>query len=160
MITPEKLREIVSYDPETGVFTWRKTRGRARAGNVAGTPHNEGYISIVALRGRYLAHRLAWFYVHGEWPQDDIDHINGDRSDNRISNLRDVSRSENLQNVATARKSSTHGFIGASRQGGRWKARIKLNGKETHLGLFDTPEEASEAYLRAKAEMHPASARL
>lgn len=152
------LRELLDYDPATGVFTWRVTLSNVRpAGSVAGTIEGNGYCQIQIARVVHKAHRLAWLYVHGEWPQRDIDHKNGNRADNRIANLRPATRSQNLQNQHHARSDSRCGLQGVSlHQSGRWRARIQsADGKRRHLGFFDSPQEAHAAYLTAKRELHP-----
>lgn len=156
-LTPERLRELLQYDLETGSFIWRVTRSRgARALNVAGQSTANGYRSIKIDGRKHLAHRLAWLYVHGKWPQQDIDHINGVRDDNRIVNLRDVSRSVNLQNQRRARSLTSGGLIGASKRKPQndWQASIKVDGKKRYLGLFNTPEAAHAAYVAAKRKYH------
>jgi hypothetical protein len=101
-----------------------------------------------------MGHRAAWLYVHGKWPNGQIDHINGDRSDNRISNLRDVSHSVNQQNVHRPRRDNASGFLGVTRQKNLWTSQVTVSGKTLHLGLFKTPEEAASAYLEAKRKHH------
>jgi hypothetical protein len=101
-LTAERLREILGYDPETGLFTRLVRTGRIRAGEVAGTAHSRGYRSIVIDGRVYLSHRLAWLYVHGEWPPEQIDHINRNRADNRLVNLRAAKQSQN--NVRAAER--------------------------------------------------------
>ena len=150
----ERLRELLNYDPETGVFTWRVSRrATARPGSVAGTITPKGYRAIW-IGANYRAHRLAWLYVHGEWPSGEIDHIDGNRANNAIANLRDVSTSFNHENLRKARSDSRHGFLGVSPMGKRWKARITVRGKFQHLGIYDTPEEAHAVYLEAKRRLH------
>jgi hypothetical protein len=158
-LTAERLRELLHYDQETGIFTWtqrpsemaRKCAPGAVAGSVCKV---HGYVYIGIDWVKHPAHRLAWLYVRGEWPQFDIDHIDGDRANNRIGNLRDVSRSVNLQNARKARSDSQSGLLGALRNRNRWMSRIKANGRMIHLGSFDTPEEAHAAYLAAKRKLH------
>jgi hypothetical protein len=155
MITAERLRELVHYCPETGVFTHLQSRGRVRPGIPAGCPSN-GYIVIRLDKVLYGAHRLAWLYVHGHFPNADTDHIDGNKSNNRINNLRDVDRSTNLQNQkrASTRNKST-GLLGVNkRENGSFRAYIKINGKIVSLGTFDNAEDAHEAYLSAKREHH------
>ena len=155
-ITAAFLRELFHYDPETGVFTRLVTRqGQgARAGDVAGTLKPSGYLTIWICGANHMAHRLAWLYVHGKWPTHEIDHIDGNRANNAIANLRDVTRSVNHQNLRRARSDSAHGFLGVSPFFGKWKARITVNRVFQHLGVFDTPEEAHAAYLEAKRRLH------
>jgi hypothetical protein len=150
VITAEHLRELLHYDPETGVFTWiMRGPGRRLCGTV-GSVNPLGYQRIAINRRYYQAHRLAWLYVHGEWPVGDIDHINGDPGDNRIANLRPATRSQNLAN-SKRRKNNTSGYKGVSwnKQARKWHARIGVDGQYKHLGLFTDPAEAHEAWLAA-----------
>lgn len=158
MITTEKLRELLSYSPETGVFVRRVTTGsRAKAGSVVGTDDMHGYLTVRISGKSYKLHRLAWLYVYGEWPNGDIDHINGNRCDNRICNLRDVTREMNLQNM---RQASSHNMstkvlgVYPSRTGKRFCAAISIDNKKTHIGTFDTAEMAHQAYLQEKRRIH------
>jgi hypothetical protein len=159
-LTAERLRELLGYDPNTGEFVWLLKRNQhVGAGSKAGALDAKGY-RVITVDGRdQKAHRLAWLYVHGEWPPDDIDHINGIRSDNRIANLRKASRGQNVQNIRRARKDSRSGLIGAHyrKDSGTYAASIQVNGLNKHLGHFKTAEEAHAAYLKAKAELHPFS---
>ena len=157
ILTAERLRELLHYDPETGVFTWQKKRNcRVKLGGVAGSIYNNGYRVIGVDRKYRLAHRLAWLYVHGEMPAGEIDHINGDRTDNRIANLRDVSKSVNNQNKKHAMSNNTSGLLGAcwDSYNHQWKAQIGLNGKQYKIGVFDSAESAHAAYLAAKRKLH------
>ena len=145
-LTQERLKELLAYDPKTGVFTWRvNRRPTIQSGNVAGCSRR-GYAIIKIDQRIYLSHRLAWLYVYGCWPTQDIDHINRVRSDNRLSNLRECSRAENCQNTA-ARLSNTSGHKGVSwvakRQ--KWLAQIVINGKNVNLGRFAVLEDAVAA---------------
>ncbi len=165
-LTQERLKEVLSYDPSTGDFIWLITRGRnAPAGTKASQSVNsQGYRQIMIDQQHFKAHRLVWFYVYGVWPEADIDHINGVRSDNRIINLRALSRSDNVMN--SPRKCGTY----TSRYRGvhyhkpvqKWVAKYK--GK--YLGAFDTEEEAHEAYLTEARKhirllpLHPAAERI
>jgi hypothetical protein len=153
MITAEHLRELLNYDPATGVFIWKERRKGVRVGAVAGSIYSTGYRAIKIDQRHYLAHRLAWLYVRGEWPIVDIDHINRQRADNRITNLRPATRSQNQANVPIWRTSSS-GYRGVTRRrSGRWGAGINAHGRRIELGTFGTPEEASAAY-RAAAVAH------
>lgn len=156
-LTAEKAREMWSYDPQTGDFTWLVNNHRARSGQKAGTINASGHISIKLAGRRYYAHRLAWLITHGTWPSHVIDHINGDPSDNRLVNLRDVPFCLNAQNIRKPPSNNqTSSFLGVSRyRSGKWKAKINVGGVQIHLGTFSTAEEASEAYLRAKRAHHP-----
>lgn len=155
-LTVERLRELLHYDPDTGIFTWvERVSRRGPIGHIAGSKTMFGYCNITINFTHFMAHRLAWLYVHGEWPKHYIDHINGDRFDNRFCNLREATRSENGQNRCLS-KNSTSGFMGVTfcPVGGNWVSHICINKKLKHLGYFDTPELAHEAYKQAKAELH------
>jgi hypothetical protein len=148
MVTAERLREVLSYDPMTGVFVWKTPTGRRiRVGSVAGTVNPDtGYRIITIDRRMYPAHRLAWLYEHGQWPPSALDHKNRIRDDNRMANLRPATRSQNRANSATVRNKS--GFKGAVAYGKRhWQARIVIDGKSRNLGVFDTPAKAHAAYV-------------
>ena len=156
IVSADYLRSILAYDADTGVFTRLvRTGHRVKVGDVAGSKNGLGYIAIsVVGRARY-AHRLAWLYMHGEWPAGDIDHIDGNPSNNAIANLRDVSHRVNQQNRRRAQSNNTSGFLGAARKRKRWQAIISVDGKLRRLGTFDTPAEANAAYLEAKRLLHP-----
>jgi hypothetical protein len=150
------FKTAVDYDPETGLFRWKLLSGKARPGAIAGSRHCQGYVAIGYQGHRMLAHRLAWAFVHGEFPRHEIDHINGDRTDNRIANLRDVSRSVNNENLRGARSHNKSGLLGVSRRNwcSTFGAAIRVNGKRYHLGSFPSAEKAHEAYLTAKRRLH------
>lgn len=154
-ISHDELLNATSYDPETGVFRRRyAVNRRFYAGQEIGSLGGHGY-TVVWIRGqRILAHRLAWFYVHGKWPENTIDHINGYKRDNRIANLRDVMHAENMQNLRRRHKDNKSGFQGVIRKRGRYRAAIGTYGKTKHIGTFDTAQEAHDAYLEAKARLH------
>jgi hypothetical protein len=155
--TAERVREILNYDPLTGVFTRRVTVRGARSGDIAGYRRPDGYFVISIDGAQYRAHRIAWLYVNGAWPTNLIDHINGVSDDNRIANLREATDAENNQNRRRAKARGASGYIGVSwhNRGRRWVANIAINGEQIYLGLFDTEEAASEAYLKAKRKHHP-----
>ena len=139
------------------MFRWKVTNkwSRASAGVVAGSLHSNGYWYIQIDGRKYLAHRLAWLITNGALPADQIDHIDGDRANNRLANLREATNAENQQNLRRAPRGSTTGLLGASPHGGGFKARIRVDGERRHLGQFDTPEQAHAAYLVAKKKLHP-----
>lgn len=152
------VRDLLDYDPNTGTLTWQVDRGgKAKAGTVAGSVTALGYRRIDVLRRGVMAHRLAWVLFYGEWPAGEIDHINGDKLDNRIANLRVVDRSGNLQNQQRLKSHNTSGYPGVSfhKKSGRWQAGIRVDGVRTYLGMYDTPEQAFSAYLDAKRRLHP-----
>ncbi len=152
-----ELRRVLKYSKRTGVFTWRvpiRQRGRvAQPGDPAGSVTHEGYIRIQFGKRRFFAHRLAWFYVHGEWPTACIDHKNGVRSDNRFSNLRDVSHATNMKNSHKPRGSNP--YIGVTPYGRRWRVYLNVGGKNKYLGSYPTPEEARDVYLAERAKHYP-----
>ncbi len=156
-LTQERLREVLHYDPETGIFTWRVNRAQMVAGSVAGGPNGKGYWYIKIDRYSYPAHRLAWLYVHGVWPPFDTDHHDTKPSNNRIDNLREATRGQNRQNMRKAHKNNKAGLLGVMwhKQSQRWRAKITVDGKGIHLGNFLTPELASAAYAEAKRKYHP-----
>jgi hypothetical protein len=155
MITADRLKELVNYDADTGLFTWKTTRRGCKVGNRVGCVAKNGYIVIRLDDALYLAHRLAWLYVYGSWPKEQIDHINRTRGDNRLSNLREVSNAENAQNKRT--KANKSGFAGVRRENSKWLAEIKVKYKLIRIGLFASPEEAHQAYINAKRKYHMAS---
>lgn len=155
--TPDRLREAFDYEPETGLLTWRiRTSNRSFIGREAGSPDGQGYRILMLDKCLLRTHRVAFAHYHGTWPTGFIDHINGNRSDNRISNLRDVSNAENLQNNWKPQKNSTTGLRGAVRTKypGVYTAEISVNKVRHRLGTFRSPEEAHAAYLEAKRKLH------
>ena len=155
-LTTERLRHVLSYDQDTGVFTNRIRRGVCEVGKVVGTVNKDGHLRIRLDFKRYFAHRLAWFYVTGEWPENQIDHIDGDPGNNRFANLRDAHRSINMQNRRKAQKNSATGVLGVQFAGKYgYRAAIKQDGKPTYIGTYRTLEEARQAYLERKRTIHP-----
>lgn len=140
-LTQDYLKSLLSYDAETGVFMW--TAGRW-AGKIGGWNNGNGYLRVGINGKQYFCHRLAWLYVYGKLPEIDTDHINGVKNDNRIVNLRACLTSENTWNSGI-RKSNTSGFKGVdfNKATGKWRARLRIDGNEKHLGLFSAPELAS-----------------
>jgi len=152
MLTQEELKSKLVYNPSTGTFT-RSTNHRRWKGTPAGSK-TKGRVYIQVNGCLHLAHRLAWLYMTGSWPNDQIDHINRDQSDNRWCNLRDVLQIINLQNKTKARSDSTLGIIGVRKNGSGFMASLGHNKKIIYLGTFRTTEEASKAYLEAKQKLH------
>ncbi len=154
-ITAEQINEVISYSQETGLFTWVKNQGRARIGDVVSYKDSYGYIAFKLYGHLRRAHRVAWFLTHGSFPDGDIDHINRDRSDNRIKNLRCVSRSENMENqlLRSDNKSGFKGVFFEARRN-KWRADIAKDKKSKHIGYFDTAEAAFVAYQNAAAKFH------
>lgn len=162
-VTQKRLRALLAYDPDTGVFIWRvdvytgryQARLAAKQGDVAGSIGARGYRLIGVDGGLYRAARLAWFYVTGRWPRHDVDHVNGKRADDRLCNLRTATRSENNQNQRKPRSDNKSGFLGVCPFRGKWHAQIRVAGRRHHLGYYKEPEEAHLVYLMAKAFYHP-----
>lgn len=154
----EELKDYLSYSPDTGLFTWiTKSSDKTTIGSTAGSKRPDGYIKIRIFGSQFLAHRLAWFYVHGEWPEEEIDHINRVRDDNRLSNLRSIKKRQQQQNLKLSEKNTT-GYSGVSRlANGTYRASITKDGKQIRLGVFKTPEGASDAYMIAKKKYHEIS---
>ncbi len=156
-ITADWIKNALDYDPETGEFKWRQRFGkRGVPGRKAGTIDFNGYL-VVTINGKRLkGHRLAWLVMTGAWPSVAVDHINGNRTDNRFANLREADWAENQHNRCLQRnnKSGYHGVAWDS-HAKKWRAGIRAAGRGVNLGSYDTPQEAHAAYLRAKAAMHP-----
>ena len=153
------LKKILEYAPETGLFQWRVARNGVRRGNGrAGSIDRHGHRQL-RIDGKILfAHRLAWYYTYGAWPNGNIDHINGIRDDNRLINLRVLTQALNCQNQRRPGARNTSGFLGVTfdKNTGKWLAQIKVGGRNPFLGRFRTPEEAAAAYITAKRIYHPA----
>lgn len=159
IITAARLRELLAYHPENGLFTWRFDRYKCVAGEYAGTIDKAGYIVIVLDGRSYKAHRLVWLYVTGEWPTGLLDHHNRVPWDNVFDNLRDADHAINRQNQGRPQRRNKIGLLGvcAGGKGINFRATIKKPGqtKQTHLGTFKTPEIAHAVYLEAKRKFHP-----
>lgn len=151
-------KQYLSYSPESGVFIWvKRPCKRVIVGAIAGSPSNgeRGYRQIQLNKKKVSAHRLAWLYMTGEWPEDEIDHINGYADDNSWINLRDVKSCINSQNIKKAQKNNKMGLLGVSvYSNGKYIARISVNKRRVYLGSFDSPEEAHNVYIKAKRELH------
>jgi hypothetical protein len=152
--TKELVSEYIAYNPDTGAFTRLKTSGTKKAGDPVGFAHGK-YLQISACGKVVRGHRLAWFLTYGRFPTT-IDHINGNGLDNRLCNLREVTRQQNIHNHRKPPRHNTSGYLGVSyfKAGNKFSAHINLDGKKKHLGYFVDPEVAHQAYLTAKRELH------
>lgn len=162
ILTVDRLREVLSYNPTTGVFVWLvSTAHRITVGDIAGCLDGYGYLAIRVDGRLYKAHRLAWLYVTGEWPSGQIDHCNCVPADNRITNLREASQSQNCANTHRRRHNKS-GFkgVGWDREGQKWTARIRYKSRTFWLGRHETPEAAHAAYVEAAMRIHGEFARL
>lgn len=160
-VTQERLKELFEYLPETGQLRRLVTRSHlAKAGVIVGTVDGKGYLHVNLDKRFYRIHRLVWLYVHGEQP-DQLDHIDGDRKNNRVENLRPCTCQTNAGNAGLANH-NTSGFRGVSMnaKSGKWAAQIKIFGEQTYLGRYDTPEEAARVYDAAAIEHFGEFARL
>jgi hypothetical protein len=160
MLNQEQLKQILSYDSESGQFTWLITQGKAVEGEIAGCKMSIGY-TVIGFGGRnYRAHRLAWLYMYGQWPEKHIDHANGIKDDNRIANLRQATQVENLYNKG-ANKNSKTGIKGVcwEPQTGKYQVKITKNGKQMHIGRYKCQDEAAAAYAEAAIRLHGEFAR-
>ncbi len=153
MITYSRLRELVSYCPETGLFTWCARRRGCRVGDVAGGSKGNGYVVIRLDDTLYLAHRLAWLYMTRAWPAGQIDHVNGQRADNRFCNLRDATPTQNARNKHKLATNQT-GLPGVQPRNGKFRAQVKVLGRKHTTRAYDTKEEAHAAYLELRAKLH------
>ena len=157
MLTQEELKNELFYDEKTGIFTRNKNSKKAKRGDIAGFIDKDGYIRIRVLGKAYQAHRLAWLYVFGSFPKEYIDHINGKRNDNRVSNLRDVDMAINIQNLKKCMISNkTSGLLGVCFDKNRalFKAQIQSRGEKIVIGYYKTAQEAHQAYLIKKRKIH------
>ena len=154
MLTIEQLKEVLEYNPDTGLFTWIKSTQQTKAGSVAGNKTNQGYIRISVKRKRYLAHRLAYLYMTGKFPENSIDHINHIRDDNRWTNLRAATNSQNQAN-RVKQKNNKAGYKGVCwhKSTKKWRAKIVHMNKSIYIGYYTTREEASEAYKKKAIEL-------
>lgn len=150
-LTQERLKELLEYNPFTGLFTWLSAKGSKTAGSLAGAVNTKGYVRIRLDNKTYLAHRLVWLYLYGRWPVEQLDHINGIRADNRRVNLRECNQSQNMANSRGHLKAIVaYKGVYKNRQNS-YRAELIHEGKRYNLGCYLTPEEAKHAYdLKAK----------
>lgn len=159
-LTQALLKERLHYNPDTGVFTWLvapRYPSKVKIGDTAGNDHPSGYQQVTVAGHKVLLHRAAWLYVNGQIPDGkEIDHRDGDKSNNRIKNLRLATHQQNQENLTTCRSDSKSGLQGVSwrSQNSKWVVRIMVKGKRKHVGTFTTKAEAHTAYLEAKRELH------
>jgi hypothetical protein len=152
-LTVERLKQLIHYDQESGVFTRLSASKKVPLGIVKSSPLKDGHTRLKVDNYPYLSHRLAWFYVHGYWPTL-IDHINGNANDNRIGNLREVNHAVNMQNKRGPMKNNKSGYLGVSLKAGRYRAQISVNGLIIDLGRYDTAFQAHQVYVHAKRNLH------
>lgn len=155
MLTQDYLKSIFSYDPKTGIFVRIKNIASAKIGDIAGRLDSTGYVQISVKGKRYMAHRLAWLYMTGSWPSDEIDHINRIRHDNRFINLREVTSAQNNWNYPISRH-NTSGATGVSydKFHKKYKASIRAHNKQYHIGYYDNIDDAKLAYNQKKQQLH------
>jgi len=152
MPTQDEIREYFLYDCATGEFFLRKTK------RSVGFYNERGYFKLFYKGKQYRANRLAWLYMYGEMPNGVVDHIDNNRANNAIENLRILTNEQNLQNSVKPSKGNKSGYRGVRLEGRakkKWVAEITVNGKTKYLGVYDTPELANQAYLKSKEELHP-----
>ena len=157
-LTAQQVRDLFTYDPETGVLSWRVSRGwNIPAGMRAGTRTVRGYRKVAVNRGNYKEHRLIWLHYYGVWPTFEVDHINGVKDDNRIANLRDINPAHNTQNRTRPSANNSTGYLGVTKKakGKTFTAAVELDGKSYSKSGFATAEEAYEAYVALKRRLHP-----
>jgi len=160
MITQQRLKELVSYDPKTGHFTRKHASKRKAKGSVFGTKNPDVYVTFKLDGVSYRAHRLVWLYVYGRFPNEMIDHKNGFRGDNRLTNLREATASQNAYNSVRKRRSGSTGYKGVHKVGNRWYAHCKVNKKTHALGGYGSAEEAAKAYADFSSIHHAEFQRL
>jgi len=153
LLTYEEVKEMFDCDPEKGILIWktRPVNSKYLIGTIAGWINkSSGYVMVKIKRKDYRSHRIIWFLMTGKWPENQIDHINGIRNDNRFCNLREATSSQN--NANSSKRNST-GYRGVHKDGKKWRAQIRMNKKNIHLGLYDTPEEAHTVYVAKAKEL-------
>lgn len=152
-LSHEELTRQLYYDPVQGTFIWKISKRKTKKGQIAGRKHPKGYIQITINDHTYMAHRLAWLYVYKSWPTKQIDHINENKKNNRINNLRDISQTNNQFNQSNPQKNNTSGYRGVSlhKLSGLYRVQVMCKRKQYHIGYFKNIEEAYKAYLEARS---------
>ncbi len=158
LLSHKYLLSILSYDKISGNFVWLVSCGTVKAGRIAGCLRKDGYVQIIIGKRKYKAHRLAWFYVHGEWPRERLDHEDNCQSNNRWDNIRPATHSQNMANRKLNSNSST-GYKGVSARDGRYRAYVNKDGFRHWLGVYSTVEEAATVAASKALELHGAFAR-
>lgn len=153
LLNAQELMNFLDYRRDEGAFYWKVSTGRVSAGKRAGN-YSGSHVSVQVMGRRYYIHRLVWLFEKGEWPTQEIDHINGDPHDNRIENLRDVTRAVNQQNRRASQRNNKLGALGVHEHKGKFRVFIKVNGKTKNVGQFKTLSEANDAYICAKRLIH------
>lgn len=155
-LSVEQLRSLLSYDKDTGLFVWKVSRGTKKHGSHAGSIGNHGYV-VIGINGFiYVAHRIAWSFEYGAMPDQFIDHINGNKTDNRIANLRLVNKTLNSENQRRAHADNATGLLGVTfmKKLGKYQAQIMHQGKVKYLGIYEESEQAHQVYLAEKRAIH------
>ena len=152
-MTQERLKQLLDYDPGTGVFRWKVSNNSRRAGQIAGGLTNNGYVRIRLGGKPYLAHRLAWFFVHGYFPHKGMDHKNRIRHDNRIDNIREATQSQNCANKIARCSSGLKGVF-FHKQQRKWLASLGQDYGQIYLGSFSSKWQAHKAYAKAAKRIH------
>ena len=155
LLTYEEVKEMFDYDLEKGILIWktRPVNSKYLIGTIAGWINkSSGYVLVKVKRKHYSSHRVIWLWMTGKWPENQIDHINGIRNDNRFCNLREATSSQNNANKSK-RNSTGYKGIKKCKNHNKWESRIKINGKNAYLGSYDTPEEAHAAYVAKAKEL-------
>lgn len=157
MLNQERIRELLDYNPETGALTWRVRKANCvHVGDAFGTVNKLGYRRGVIDNKSYHAHRLIWLWMTGAWPTDGVDHLNGDKIDNRWANLRNATVSVNTRNQKRGGRKSATGVLGVTPgKAGRFRVTIRVGGKNLYFGTHDTIEQAAAVYIEKKKIFHP-----